>query len=123
MNANVFLDTNILVYAYDAGHREKQNIAQTILLECIENETGIVSVQVLGEFFTVVTRKIKQPMSAKEAANIIDLFTIMNVVEIDAAMVKHALDLKETYKFYFELKLYLDFLFLETPLFYDLVRH
>lgn len=98
MNAKVFLDTNIIVYAYDAGHREKQNIAQAILFESIENETGIISVQVLGEFFTVVTRKIKQPMPVVEAANIIELLCIMNIVDIDESLVRRALDTVATYQ-------------------------
>jgi predicted nucleic acid-binding protein len=97
MNDKVFLDTNILVYAYDTSHLEKQNIAQKILIDSIENETGFISVQVIGEFFTVVTRKIQHRMPDLEAANIIEVFCIMNVVEIDESLVRRALEGVITY--------------------------
>ena len=80
MNDKVFIDTNILVYAYDISHLEKQNIAQKILIDSIENETGFISAQVLGEFFTVVTRKIQHLMPALEAANIIDKNFLFDII-------------------------------------------
>jgi predicted nucleic acid-binding protein len=98
MSDKVFLDTNILVYAYDENEPKKQQKAQDILTDGIEQESSFLSVQVLGEFFNVVTRHIPQPMSSDEALEIIDMLSIMPVQEIDLTMVKRAIDTHKTYK-------------------------
>jgi predicted nucleic acid-binding protein len=71
MNDKAFLDTNILVYAYDQYDPQKQKKAQSLLTDGMEQENIVLSVQVLGEFFNVVTRHIRQPMSPDEAQEII----------------------------------------------------
>jgi len=98
MSDKVFLDTNILVYAYDENEPKKQQKAQDILTDGIEQESSFLSVQVLGEFFNIVTRHIPQPMSSDEALEIIDMLSIMPVQEIDLTMVKRAIDTHKTYK-------------------------
>ena len=58
MSDRVFIDTNILVYAYDQNDPRKQNKAQKLLTDGTERKTLVLSVQVLGEFFNVFTRHI-----------------------------------------------------------------
>ena len=67
MTDKTFMDTNILVHAYDTDEPIKQAQAREILKQGIENETAILSVQVIGEFFTVLTKRILKPLSAEEA--------------------------------------------------------
>ena len=98
MHARTFLDTNILVYAYDQNEPKKQKIAQDILTDGIEQEHSVLSVQVLGEFFNVVTRHIAQPMTSSEALEIIEMLSILPVQEIDATMVTRAIDTHKTYQ-------------------------
>jgi len=98
MSANTFLDTNILVYAYDEHEPEKQIRAQTLLRTAIQEESAVLSVQVLGEFFVVVTRRIKEPLSANDAEKIIDALSILPVVEIDLTLVKRAIATKTRYR-------------------------
>lgn len=93
----VFLDTNVLVYAYDKQEPDKRAKAQSILTQAIRNETGCLSAQVLGEFFTVVTRKIKRPLSAEDAEEIIERLGILPVQEIDLSLVKRAIDTHKRY--------------------------
>ena len=62
MNDRAFLDTNILVYAYDQHDPIKQKKAQELITTGIEQENLVLSVQVLGEFFNVVTRRIPDPL-------------------------------------------------------------
>lgn len=57
MSAKYFLDTNILVYAHDAAYPGKQQRAQNILFEGMRETTGVVSAQVLIEFFVTATKK------------------------------------------------------------------
>ena len=98
MNDRKFLDTNILVYAYNTHEPLKQTKAQRLLTDGIEQENLILSVQVLGEFFNVVTRHIPQPMSPGEAMDIINTLSILPVQEIDLVMVKRAVDTHEIYQ-------------------------
>ena len=57
-----------------------------------------MSTQVLGEFFTVVTKKIKTPLSVRNARDIIKYMGRMTVQEIDVLIVERALDTLEQYK-------------------------
>ena len=62
MNANLesdlFLDTNILVYAYDRSAGSKHTISQKLVEDCWGNGNGCLSLQVLQEFYVTVTQKI-----------------------------------------------------------------
>ncbi len=97
MSDKIFLDSNILVYAYDRHDPQKQAKAQAVLKLGIEEETVVLSSQVLGEFFVVVTRRIKEPMSADEAEKIIGILSVLPVVEIDLLLVKRAINTHKKY--------------------------
>lgn len=64
----ILIDTNVLVYAYDGRVPTKQRRAIAALRELREAGTGIVSAQVLSEFYAVATRKLVPPLSPSEAA-------------------------------------------------------
>ena len=97
MRDRVFLDTNILVYAYDKNEPEKQIRAQDILKAAIEEESGIISAQILGEFFVVVTRRIKEPLPIDDAEKIIDIISVLPVAEIDKNLVRDAINIQKGY--------------------------
>lgn len=63
-----FVDANILVYALDATAGAKQRSAAELLTRLWQGGSGCLSVQVLQEFFVIVTRKVAQPLSVDEAA-------------------------------------------------------
>lgn len=67
MNDKVFVDTNVLVYAYDRSEPEKQRRALEVLDRLAVTGAGVISTQVLAEFFVALTRKIPAPLSAVEA--------------------------------------------------------
>ena len=98
MNDRAFLDTNILVYAYDQHDPVKQKKAQELITTGIEQENLVLSVQVLGEFFNVVTRRIPRPVTSDEAREIITSISILPVQEIDLAMVNRAIDIHKKYQ-------------------------
>ena len=93
-----FFDTNILVYAYDSHFPDKQQKAQNIVLSGVREGNGVLSTQVLGEFFMVVTKKINKPLSVSDARDIIKYMGRMKVQEIDVLIVERALDTLEQYK-------------------------
>lgn len=63
MSGSILLDTNVLVYAYDCSEPIKQARAWSVLDPLAALGLGVVTTQVLGEFFVVVTRKLKAPLS------------------------------------------------------------
>jgi predicted nucleic acid-binding protein len=69
-----FIDTNILVYAYDADAGEKHAKAREVLLNCWENESGCLSTQVLQEFYVTVTHKLAKTVSPQEARAVIETY-------------------------------------------------
>ncbi len=76
MNAPVFVDTNILIYAHDSDAGEKGEIASQQLSELWESGEGRLSVQVLQEFFVNVTRKIEKPLPVAAAREIIRIYRV-----------------------------------------------
>jgi predicted nucleic acid-binding protein len=97
MSDRCFLDTNVLVYAYDKSDPHKQTVAHGLLLAGIREESSVVSAQVLGEFFSVVTRKIRQPMTADEARIAIAAVSVVPVQDVDLALVHRAIDAHKQY--------------------------
>ncbi len=59
MSAGVLIDTNVLVYLYDESEPAKQRRARLTLRAVAEAGVGLVSTQVLSEFFSVVTRRLR----------------------------------------------------------------
>jgi predicted nucleic acid-binding protein len=76
MSAKTFVDTNILIYAYDVDAEKKCLVAKEVLHELWMDRTGVLSTQVLQEFYVNVTRKIAKPLSKKLARAIIDSYTV-----------------------------------------------
>lgn len=67
MNGRVFVDSNVLVYAYDRSEPGKQRQALEVLDRLALTGAGVISTQVLSEFFVAVTQKIAAPLSVNEA--------------------------------------------------------
>jgi predicted nucleic acid-binding protein len=74
MKTKVMIDTNILVYAYDLSTENKQKAAVHVLNHLIGLGVGVVSQQILGEFFIVATRKIPEPLTVEEASERVQRF-------------------------------------------------
>mgnify|MGYP001619516816 CR=1 FL=1 len=69
----VFLDTNILTYAYDVSEGERHARAHQILKECFEGKRVIaISNQVLAEFGRIVLFKIEHPLTLEKVQEIVD---------------------------------------------------
>jgi predicted nucleic acid-binding protein len=71
MSDRIFVDTNVLVYAHDLSAGDRHTKASAIIESLWEAETGVISTQVLQEFYVTVTRKIKNPLKPNEAREII----------------------------------------------------
>jgi predicted nucleic acid-binding protein len=71
MTAVAFVDTNVLVYAYDRDAGFKRELAIHLLEDLWESGNGRLSVQVLQEFYVNVTRKLATPVARSVAREVI----------------------------------------------------
>jgi len=72
-----FLDTNILVYAFDLAEAEKQPIAYKILQQATQGrEKFHISNQVLAELSRTLTHKLAKPYTQEETIEILTLFQL-----------------------------------------------
>jgi len=101
MKDKVFLDTNIMVYAHDRSSGDKQTIAREIMDYLWEKRRGVISVQVLQEFFVCVTKKILNPLPIKNARIILEYLSTWDVVANDKYITLKAIDIQERYRFSF----------------------
>jgi predicted nucleic acid-binding protein len=96
-----FVDTNVLVYAEDSEAKDKQRLARDLVLELWDLRDGVLSVQVLHEFFVTVTRKLKKPLTVGKARDIVDEYLTWNVVDNTGPMLLAAIDLQRHAKLSF----------------------
>ena len=85
----------MLVHAHDRSETLKRPVAQALLEGLWTSRTGVLSTQVLGEFYVVVTRKFDPPMSRDAAREIVALYGAWPVVEIDLPLILLASELEE----------------------------
>jgi predicted nucleic acid-binding protein len=95
----VFVDSNILLYAEDVRDPPRRLIAATVLNELWASGTGVLSTQVLQEFYNVATRKLQ--ISPATARRIVAEYAEWPVVESTAQLIVSASILHERYRFSF----------------------
>jgi predicted nucleic acid-binding protein len=94
-----FLDTNVLVYADDLDAGDKRERAQTVLAGILAAGDGVLSTQVLQEFFSISTRKLGvDPTIARRK---VELLAEMDLVRIDLDLILAAIDLSRLHSFSF----------------------
>jgi predicted nucleic acid-binding protein len=96
-----FLDTNVLVYAHDRSETRKQPVAQALLDGLWRTRNGVLSTQVLQEFYVVATRKFDPPMRRGAAREIVALYGEWPIVQVDVALILAASKLEERHAFSF----------------------
>jgi predicted nucleic acid-binding protein len=100
MSARFFLDTNIFAYTFDAKAPTKAKKASQLIRRAADTGEGIVSYQVVQEFFNVAFRRFSQPMSVAEAEQyLITVFRPLLAVHSSPAIYVEALRLKGKHRF------------------------
>jgi predicted nucleic acid-binding protein len=97
----VFLDTNILFYAYDISSGSKHDVARNIVADLWNLRTGVLSIQVLQEMFINVTKKIPKPLDIKTTRDIVLDFLLWEVVDNDGELMLAAMDVQMKYHYAF----------------------
>lgn len=95
-----FVDTNVLVYAFDKGSSPKKRIAQRLMNELMEEDRLRVSTQVLQELFVTLTRKVSQPCSSEEALALLEDLTAWPLMVVDDSAIRSAVRLGDQLSFW-----------------------
>ena len=85
-----FVDTNVLVYAFDKSGSPKKRVAQRLMNELMEEDRLRVSTQVLQELFVTLTRKVSRPCSIEEALTVLEDLAAWPLMVVDYAAIRAA---------------------------------
>ncbi len=97
----VFIDTNILVYAYDISAGAKHEEAVAIMSDLWNTGRGVTSMQVLQEFFVNATGKIPKPLDIMTARDVVRDFLKWSPVPINGEVIVDAIDIHAAHKYSF----------------------
>lgn len=95
---NVFFDTNVLVYAVDAGDPVRREIAIDRFARAVKDDAILLSTQVLQEFYNITTRKLKPPLSPREAASQLGQLAAFQVIGATSESVLAAAELVQKHR-------------------------
>lgn len=96
MSGRDFLDTNVLVYAFDLSNPEKQKIARPLVRRAVVGEF-VISTQVLAEFASTLLHKLQPPLSFVQVTEALDALGPISVISLDAEMVRRAVEAQGTF--------------------------
>ena len=88
-----FIDTNVLVYAFDPRFPEKTRVAVPILSDALRNQNAWISPQVMLEFVAVAVRKTKQ--TPERIREFLDLLRKLPVANQTADRIVRAFEIHE----------------------------
>jgi predicted nucleic acid-binding protein len=96
-----FIDTNVLVHAFDKSSSSKKRIAERLMNELMEEDRLRVSTQVLQELFVTLTRKVSQRCLIEEALAVLEDLTAWPLMVVDYAAIRAAVGLADQDKLSF----------------------
>ena len=99
------IDTNLLIYIFDAANPRKRGICRKIAEDCFRGRSRYsVSVQNLSEFFVGVTEKVQNPVPGEVARSFVELiveFDGWEVIPIDGRTVERAIEIRRDYSIHY----------------------
>ncbi|MDE0219339.1 MAG: PIN domain-containing protein [Spirochaetaceae bacterium] len=95
MTESVFVDTNVLVYRYDASDPVKQARADAWYLHLWRRRCGRLSFQVLQEMYATLTRKLKPGIARSKAQRIVRALQAWQPITVDLSVLERAWNLQE----------------------------
>jgi len=98
MTAPVFVDTNVFLYARDAGEPRKQPRAAEWLAHLWRERLGRTSLQVLSEYYVNVTRKLDPGLPAAEAWDDVTALFAWQPHPVDASLMQRAREIERRYR-------------------------
>jgi predicted nucleic acid-binding protein len=101
MSDRIFVDTNILVYAHDEDAGEKHAAAAKAIADLWECRNGVISTQVLQEFYVTLTRKVASPVTRNTACRLIRNYLTWELAVNDGPILLHASEIEGNYRLSF----------------------
>ena len=95
---SVFVDTNVLLYEWDARAGEKQERAAAWLAELWRTRSGRLSYQVLAEYYVIATQKLKPGLDVETARRNIRSYLVWHPVITDSALLESAWDIQDVFE-------------------------
>jgi len=85
-----FLDTNVLIYSVDRAEPAKQAVALGLVARHAKERTGVISTQVLQEFYSAATRKLGiEPIQARQQLRD---FRVFDIVQVTPGIIEEGVD-------------------------------
>jgi predicted nucleic acid-binding protein len=100
MSGPDFLDTNILVYAYDAADPGKQTIARNLVRTALAGG-AVISAQVLAEFAATLLHKVTPRVDPGQILEALDALAVIAAVSSDPGLVRRAVEARVEYGLHF----------------------
>jgi predicted nucleic acid-binding protein len=100
MPAPDFLDTNVLVYAYDAGDPPKQRVARDLVRRAVAGDI-VTSAQVLAEFAATLLHKLSPVARPEDVTTMLDALGPIKLVAVDGDTVRRAIEARAAYGVHF----------------------
>lgn len=97
MSDKVFVDTNVLIYAHDLDAGRKRTVAREILKDLWATRRGVLSTQVLQEFYVNITRKIPAPLPRAAAREMVHNYCVWQVEVLGPDTILRASEIEERY--------------------------
>jgi predicted nucleic acid-binding protein len=101
MSAKVFGDTNILVYAHNLDAGAKNSIARELVADLWETRSGILSTQVLQEYYVAITKKVANPLKVAKARRSVRNYCAWEVIVNDIQILLQATEIQEAHRLSF----------------------
>ncbi|HVT43787.1 MAG TPA: PIN domain-containing protein [Thermoanaerobaculia bacterium] len=101
MLERAFVDSNVLIYAHDPEAGDKQRIAARLLQELWSSRNGVLSIQVLQEFYNTITRKVRPAARREIARELIRVYSSWTIQAVAADDVVSASLIEERYNLSF----------------------
>ncbi len=90
MSGKTFLDTNILVYAVDQDAVARREASRKVIASVVADGSGVISTQVMQEFYVAATRKLGMPPLA--AKTVLNTFAVFEIVQVSPELIQGAID-------------------------------
>ena len=100
MSGADFLDTNVVVYAYDENHPQERQIARQLIERGVAGKT-VVSAQVLAEFAATMLHEVSPAATEAAVITALDALSNLRVVTPDAELVRRAVEARAAYGIHF----------------------
>ncbi|MGA9495144.1 MAG: PIN domain-containing protein [Terriglobales bacterium] len=100
MSGADFLDTNVVVYAYDDRSPQKQEVARHLQKVGISGKT-VMSAQVLAEFAATMLHKVTPAATEAAVMTALDALSNLRLVAPDSELVRRAVEARAAYGIHF----------------------